>query len=99
MMPREFFVFSANVHISKDSEKSIHFMKHWFENPNDYSPFNITFQNKEYDLINEMLFALIINEFKKKVEKDYSNTLKVCERITNKTKFRRNYFYRIYLFV
>ena len=50
---------------------SIDFMKHWIENPDDFKTYPIHYQNKQYELLPEVFFAIIINEFKNKVEKEY----------------------------
>ena len=53
------------------SENSINFMKEWIEQPSEYKEYKITYQNKEYSVISEVLFALFIDQFKKKIEKFY----------------------------
>ena len=58
------------IHVCEESEKSIYFIKEWFEEPNNYKMYSFIFQNKEYSVLAEMLFSLIINEFVKKVEKE-----------------------------
>ena len=57
--------------VCQERDDSIQFMKQWIENPNEYKEYSITYQNKEYTVISELLFALIINEFKKKIEKEF----------------------------
>ena len=57
--------------IGKETIKSIDFMKEWIENPEIFKEYQIYYQNKEYNVISELLFALIINEFKKKIEKEF----------------------------
>ena len=65
-------LFNTNtIDICKEDTNSFHFMKNWIENPEDYSTIFIIFQNKEFKLVPEVMFALIINEFKKKIEKEY----------------------------
>ena len=54
-----------------EDENTIYFFKNWFEKPDDYSTYSIEYQNKTFDLLPEVLFSLIVNEFKKKIEKDY----------------------------
>ena len=64
--------FNTNtIDICKHSEISINFIKQWFDNPNDYTMYTVVFQNKTYQLLPEVLFAIIINEFKKVVEKEF----------------------------
>ena len=50
---------------------SIEFMKDWIDNPNDYKYYQITYQNKSYSVIAEVLFGLIIYQYKSKIEKEY----------------------------
>ena len=57
--------------IGKETTNSISFMKEWIDHPEIFKEYQIYYQNKEYTVIAELLFALIINEFKKKIEKDY----------------------------
>ena len=64
--------------IGKETPNSIAFMKEWIDHPEIYKEYQIHYQNKEYNVIAELLFALIINEFKKKIEKEF---------IIDKTKF------------
>ena len=59
------------ISINKQNNNSIHFIKQWFDNPFKYQTYNVEFQFKQYELLPEVLFALFINEFKQKVEKDY----------------------------
>ena len=64
--------------VGKETPNSITFMKEWIDNPEIFKEYIIQYENKEYTVIVELLFALFINEFKKKIEKDY---------IIDKTKF------------
>ena len=57
--------------IGEDNYEPIEFMRNWIERSEDYDEYEIQFRNKEYHLIPEVLFALIINEYKKVVEKDF----------------------------
>ena len=57
--------------VCQERDDSIQFMKEWIEKPNEYKEYSITYQKKEYTVISELLFALIINEFKKKIEKQF----------------------------
>ena len=52
-------------------ENTITFINDLFNSPDDFKYYNITFQNKQYSVIAEVLLALIIKEFKHKVEKEY----------------------------
>ena len=49
----------------------IEFMKNWIEHPESFSTHQIVFQNKEYSLLPEVLFSLIIREYKTKIEKEF----------------------------
>ena len=44
------------IHVCEESEKSIHFIKEWIENPDDYKYYTINFQKKQYNIISEVLF-------------------------------------------
>ena len=57
------------IDICEEGEGAISFMKNWIENPEEYSTYSIQYQNKQFNLLPEVLFAIIINEFKKKVER------------------------------
>ena len=62
-----------NNHISfqQENQNAIDFMTKWIENPEEYSCYTIHFHNKQFDLLPEVLFALIINEYKKKIEREF----------------------------
>ena len=74
-----------------DKNSSIEFAVDLFTNPHDFKLYNIEFYGKEYSVISEVLFALIINEFKEQIEKEFIientivelpvNNLKVNSRI------------------
>ena len=59
------------IKICEEYKQAIHFIQKWFENPEEYVTYPILFQNKNFDLLPEVLFAIIINDFKKKIEKEY----------------------------
>ena len=63
--------FNTNtIEVCKDTEineKTIHFMKNWIDNPDDYSTYTVHFQKKEYQLLPEVMFSIIVNEFKKRI--------------------------------
>ena len=64
--------FDANkISLSQNGNNSIPFIQDLIENPNDFKVYNIVFQEKEYNIIGEVLFALLVNEFKKQIEKDF----------------------------
>ena len=50
---------------------SINFLDDLFTNPHDFKFYNIELYGKEYSVIAEVLFALIISEFKKQIEKEF----------------------------
>ena len=55
----------------KESNKNeITFMNDLMNNSFDYKEYTICYQGKEYNVIAEVLLALIINEFKKKIERN-----------------------------
>ena len=74
-----------------DKKSSIEFTDDLFTNPQDFKLYNISLYGKEYSVIAEVLFALIINEFKEQIEKEFIientivqlpvNNLKVNSRI------------------
>ena len=45
------------------------FVQDLFNNPTELKRYQFTYQNKEYEVLAETLLAMIINEFKKKVDK------------------------------
>ena len=51
-------------------EESFDFIQKWIENPEDFTEKKISFQNKEFQVLPEVLFALIISDFKKRIEKN-----------------------------
>ena len=64
--------FSDNtISICEEKDNQIQFLQQWFQQPNDYSTYTILFQRKEYQLLPEVLFALVINEFKNQIEKQF----------------------------
>ena len=54
-----------------ENDKTIEFIQKWIENPEDYTEQQIKFQNKEFKLLPEVLFAIIISEFKNTIEKKF----------------------------
>ena len=66
-------------------------MKQWFEQPSQVILYSVEFQGKKYEIQEEVMFALIMNEFKKRIEKENiieqtnveipSNDHHICERI------------------
>ena len=62
---------SNTIEVSEEHPNTIHFIQNWIENPNDYRTYKIMYQGKEYELLPEVLFAIVVNEFKKKVEREY----------------------------
>ena len=79
--------FNGNfITIGKENETSIDFMKEWIENPDEYKMYSVLFQGKEYSVLSEVLFALIINEYKQKIERE--NIIK-CTWIKRNGNIRR----------
>ena len=65
-------LFNKNtIELFQESTKTIHFVDSWIEKPEEYSTYSLEFQNKSYELLPEVLFGIIINEIKKKVERDH----------------------------
>ena len=50
---------------------SIHFIQQWIEKPEDCSKYMIHFNNSEYHILPEVLFAIIISEFKNTMKNKY----------------------------
>lgn len=57
--------------IGQQTDTTIDFFKDWANQPEEYKEYRFTYQNKEYIAIAEVLFSLLINEYKKKVERLY----------------------------
>ena len=57
--------------ICEETEDSINFIQELLDEPEDFKLYSIRYNNKEYQVIGEVLFALIVNEFKEIVEKDF----------------------------
>ena len=54
-----------------DKNSSIEFGEDLFTNPQGFKFYNIELYGKEYSVISEVLFALIISEFKEQIEKEF----------------------------
>ena len=77
----------------ENEQNSINFLEEFIENPEQFELYSFEFQGKEYKIIAEVLFALIINEFKQKIEREYiidqtivqfpSQHCQISERIRN----------------
>ena len=52
-------------------ERGIYPIKYIIENPTEFKEYKIEYKNKEYSLIFEVVFGLLIDEFKKNIEKDF----------------------------
>ena len=59
------------ISICEENEKSIQFMKEWIEEPEEYKMYSVQYQRKEYQLLSEVLFGIIVNEFKERIERKY----------------------------
>ena len=57
--------------ICDETIDSIHFIKELLDHPEEYKLYSIRYNDKEYQVIGEVLFALIIQEFKFIVEKQF----------------------------
>ena len=57
--------------VCEENENSIHFIDDLMQQPENYKMYDIEFQGKFYSVIAEVLFALIISEFKEQIEKEY----------------------------
>ena len=47
-------------------------MKDWINNSLEFKQYHIQYQEKEFFLIAEVMFALVINQFKQQIEKNTS---------------------------
>jgi hypothetical protein len=56
---------------NEEIENSINFFTDLIHQPEEYKEYKITYQNKEYSVISEVLFALVIDQFKKRIEKEF----------------------------
>ena len=54
-----------------ENNEPIEFIQDWMNEPNNFKTYEFFFKGKYHSAISEVLFALIINEFKKKIEKDW----------------------------
>ena len=78
--------------IGEEDEKTIHFIEDLILYPDDYKEYEFLYQNTNYSVVAEVLFALIIKQIKKKYEKQFilkpiefemeKHNEKVFERIT-----------------
>ena len=57
--------------ICKETENQINFINEWINQPEIFKEYTITFQEKEYNVIAEVLFSLIIYQFKQIIEKQF----------------------------
>ena len=79
--------FNGNlITIGQKNENSIHFIQEWIENSEDYKMYSVQYQGKEYQLLAEVLFALVISEFKQRIEKEYIIENTMIEIPTNNKK-------------
>ena len=51
------------VSVCTDNNKAIHFIKNFINNPDDFTPIEINYQYKQYHILPEMLFVILINNF------------------------------------
>ena len=74
------------IHVCEEGEKSIHFIEEWIENPEEYKMYRVQYQGKEYSLLSEVLFALVISEYKQRIEKEYIVENTILEILTKNKK-------------
>ena len=55
------------ISIGEEKENYIHFIEDLIKNPQEFKQYQFSFQEKEYSLIAEILFALLIKEFKQQI--------------------------------
>ena len=66
--------------------KSIEFAEDLFPNPQEFKFYNIELYGKEYTVIAEVLFALLIDEFKEQIEKEFIIDKTIVELTVNNLK-------------
>ena len=71
----------SRIIISGQQEQSIHFIKDLFDKPNEYKKYNFIYLGKEYSVIAEVLFGIIIDAVKRKIEKEW--IIELTARITS----------------
>ena len=59
------------ISVCEEKENTIKFIYDLIENPAEFIFYQIHFQNKEYLIIAEVVFTIIINEFKQQIEKNF----------------------------
>ena len=57
--------------ITEERENSIKFINEFIDQPEEYKEYPIRYQNKEYKVIAEVLFAIIISQIINKIEKEW----------------------------
>ena len=64
--------FNGNfISIGQQNENAIHFMQEWISKPEEYKLYSVMYQGKEYSVVSEVLFAVIITEYKRRIEREY----------------------------
>ena len=63
----------------ENNENTIYFFSEWINNPQEMKEYKIKFQNDEYSMIAEVLFAMIVNKYKKIIEKKWIIDETICE--------------------
>ena len=63
--PEDFYTpsifFNGNfITVCQDNDLAIHFMQDWMTKPEEFTLYPVKFQGKEYKLLAEVLFAIII---------------------------------------
>ena len=59
------------ISLCQEEENRIEFMQQWIKNPEEFITYPVHFQNKDYSLLSEVLFSIIITEFKQIIERNY----------------------------
>ena len=77
----------------KNHPNAIHFLKEWFQNPNEFRMYNFTYQGEEFSVIAEVLFALLVEEFKGKIQ----NNCFIYSTIVDVPKEYKSLLNRIYV--
>ena len=67
----EIIIDSNSISNESNTNNRIRYINDMINNPEEYKKYHIEFQEEEYEVIGEVLFGLMINQFKKKIEKEW----------------------------
>ena len=64
---------------TQEEENNKQFIEEWIKEPKEFKVYTVELFNKEYNVIAEVLFALLINQCKLQIEKDFIITKTVVD--------------------